>query len=418
MLRLFLVLLMLVTLPAFAYQQLDIDLDTGNSFTMTQFEGEGHTLLIWLPSERGLGQGYIPIAMDLAAMDTDVWAVNLHESYITPTGRGSFESIEMDDLLALIDVAASHGFEEVYLLSTDLGAQLTLDMAYLWQQQNPESSLLRGQVLFSPHLVKGRTEMGKEAQYVDITAYSNLPVYLIVPQYSTKYARAREISQQLARGGSQVYMHQIRGAQGGYHMRPEEDLKALDIAERDKLAQVIQSSINLMKNTPLAALHDGYQFNEYSKTDRTQPKEPELHPYQGNAIPPPLMLTDLDGKPFDLKASEGQVVLVNFWASWCGPCVEEVPSLSRLVNRLQGKPFKVAAVNIGESAEIIRQFTREIPVNFDILLDPDGTVVRAWKVYAYPSNYLLDKEGRIRYAYRGALEWDAPDIIETIQSLF
>ena len=75
------------------------------------------------------------------------------------------------------------------------------------------------------------------------------------------------------------------------------------------------------------------------------------------------------------------------------------------------------AVNIGEQPEAIRRFMQRIPVNFDILLDPESRAVRDWKVYAYPSNYLVDRSGRIRYGYRGALAWDAPEIVETIESL-
>ncbi len=418
MLRIYLLMLLFAVFPAHAYQSLEIELDTGNSLTISEFQGEGETLLVWLPSERGLGQGYFQVALDLAAMDTSVWAVNLHESYIIPTGRGSFQDIDMEDLLALIKVAEARGFKQVYLLSTDRGAQLTLDIAYLWQQQHPQSSLLRGQILFSPQLVKGRTEMGMDAQYIDVSSYSNLPVYLIVPQYSTKFARAREISQQLAKGGSQVFIHRLKDTQGGFHMRPEEDLKPADIASRENLAQLLQSAIRLMQSSPVASIQPGYQFSEYSKVDKSPLKVPELHAYKGNVKPQGLKLKDVNGNWFDLEDSKGEVVLVNFWATWCGPCVEEVPSLSRLVTRMKGSPFRVAAVNIGESAETIRQFTREIPVNFDILLDSDGDAVRDWKVYAYPSNYLIDREGNIRYAYRGALEWDAPGIIQTIQALF
>ena len=84
---------------------------------------------------------------------------------------------------------------------------------------------------------------------------------------------------------------------------------------------------------------------------------------------------------------------------------------------MKGKPFKVLAVNIGETREDIRLFLEKIPINFDVLLDSNGNAVRDWKVYAYPSNYLIDREGKIRYAYRGALEWDAPEVVATIEGL-
>ena len=111
--------------------------------------------------------------------------------------------------------------------------------------------------------------------------------------------------------------------------------------------------------------------------------------------------------------------MVNFWATWCGPCVKEIASLLRLIERLKDQPFRVVPVNIGESKARVEAFLkkRKVTPNFKVLFDPDGKVARQWKIYAYPSNYLLNKQHKVRYGYRGALEWDEPHIIETIQEL-
>jgi thiol-disulfide isomerase/thioredoxin len=416
--RIYLILLLLISFSVEAYQNIEIELDTGSTLSVTQFKGDGKSLIIWLPSERGLGQGYITIALDLAAMDLDVWAADLHESYIIPTGRNSLYEMDMDDQLALIDVAKSQGYQDVFLLSSDRGAQLALNAAYLWQQKNDHADLIKGLLLFSPHLVQGRTEMGDSASYVEISNYSNLPVYMLLPQYSTKFARGKEIAAQLSKAGSQVYIHTFKGVQGGFHMRPEEDLKSVDISAREQLAENLYAAVGLLKASRKRDITPGYRYTDNGKLDNRKIKTPNLHPYKADPNPQSLVLKDINGKTFDLSATSDEVILVNFWASWCRPCVEEVPSLSRLVNRMQGRPFKVVAINIGESSQDIKQFTQSIPVNFDILLDQDGQAVRDWKVYAYPSNYLIDREGKIRYAYRGALEWDAPEIISTIESLF
>ncbi len=421
MIRLFSLVFLLFIQPLYAYENIELDLATGTSMNLTQFEGEGKTLLLWLPSERGFGQGYVPVSLNLAADDIDVWVAHLHETYIVPSGRLSLQEMEIDDLVALIDSAQQQGFEEVFLVSGSRGMQLAIKTAYRWQQKHPASDFIKGHISFTPHLVKGRTEIGQPAQFIESASYSNLPVYLLQPQHSTKYAHSWQIVRQLQKGGSATYVHFLQGVQGGFHMRPNEDLTELDIETREQLPGILEQAMNLLRVTPSGRLIEGFNPDQEDLVDSAMAQTrrlPALHAYQGDKNPPPLNLQDLAEQVFDLQSATGQVVLVNFWATWCGPCVEEIPSLSRLVERMKGKPFKVVAVNIGESTEDIKQFVKSIPVNFDILLDKNGQAVRDWKVYAYPSNYLLDKNGQIQFAYRGALRWDAEPIIDTIESLF
>jgi len=84
---------------------------------------------------------------------------------------------------------------------------------------------------------------------------------------------------------------------------------------------------------------------------------------------------------------------------------------------MQSKPFEILTVNIGEDSKVIKEFVNKIKFDLPILMDADGIAVKDWKVYAYPSNYVLDKQGIIRYAYRGALEWDSENIVKTFEDL-
>ena len=130
-----------------------------------------------------------------------------------------------------------------------------------------------------------------------------------------------------------------------------------------------------------------------------------------------LVLNNLIGEKVSLDQYRGKVVLLNFWASWCKPCVEEVPSLARLNEKLKATDFQILTINVGESKQQINEFMKKVPFDLPILLDESGIAVKNWGVYAYPSNFLLDKNGTIRYVYRGALEWDAPNIVKTISQL-
>lgn len=142
----------------------------------------------------------------------------------------------------------------------------------------------------------------------------------------------------------------------------------------------------------------------------------ELKPYKGGATPP-LVLTDLQGQRHDLREYAGKVVMVQFWATYCAPCVKEMPSVERLKKQLAGKPFAILAVNMGESDAEIAEFLKKIKIDFPILRDPDAKAIEAWKVFVAPSTFVLDKHGKIRHTLQGGAEWDAPTLIRTITAM-
>jgi thiol-disulfide isomerase/thioredoxin len=150
---------------------------------------------------------------------------------------------------------------------------------------------------------------------------------------------------------------------------------------------------------------------------RVASAEPELQPWTGANPAPPIELKTLDGRPFQLQELRGKVVLVNFWATWCEPCVEEMPSIQKLRARLANAPFEVVAVNHQEGEARIRGFLKKVPLDFPIVRDTDGDVARAWRARIFPSSYLVDAEGRIRYVLAGATDWAAPATVNKVESL-
>jgi len=99
------------------------------------------------------------------------------------------------------------------------------------------------------------------------------------------------------------------------------------------------------------------------------------------------------------------VVLVNFWATWCEPCRDEMPSINKLRASLAGQPFAVLAVNLAEPETRIRRFLEKVPMEFTVLLDRDTNVAKAWNARILPASYLLGPDGRIRYSVRGEIDW-------------
>ncbi|MFO7594090.1 MAG: TlpA disulfide reductase family protein, partial [Pseudomonadota bacterium] len=110
----------------------------------------------------------------------------------------------------------------------------------------------------------------------------------------------------------------------------------------------------------------------------------------------------------------------NFWATYCGPCIKEMPSMQRLKEKLGDKPFAILAVDMAEEKSTVEAFLKkhDIEVNFPILLNPEGDVVEQWMITAVPTTFIVDPKGKIRYALFGGIEWDKPDVIETINGLF
>jgi len=141
-----------------------------------------------------------------------------------------------------------------------------------------------------------------------------------------------------------------------------------------------------------------------------------LTPWTGRATPS-LELAALDGRRHSLAEYRGRVVLVNFWATWCAPCRAEMPSLERLRRSLEGEPFVLLAVNVGEDAAAVRAFAEQLPMGFPLLLDRDTQVARAWGARALPVTFVVGPEGRIRYQALGERNWADVEIRSRLRAL-
>jgi thiol-disulfide isomerase/thioredoxin len=144
----------------------------------------------------------------------------------------------------------------------------------------------------------------------------------------------------------------------------------------------------------------------------------ELVPYTGQGLDAPAFaLKGLDGKPRRLADDRGKVVLVNFWASWCPPCLAELPSMQRLADRLRPEAFAVFAINVGESPFRVTKFMKLIGTRLNVLLDEEGETFQAWGGSVYPTSFVLDSEGQVRYVAYGPLEWDQDEVVQTLSGL-
>ena len=142
----------------------------------------------------------------------------------------------------------------------------------------------------------------------------------------------------------------------------------------------------------------------------------QLKPWSGGATPA-LELRDVEGRLHRLADYRGKVVLVNFWATWCEPCREEMPSMNRLRASLAGQPFEVLAVNLAESEARIRRFVEQVPLEFAVLMDRDSAAAKAWQARVLPISFLVGPDGRIRYSVVGEIDWTQERVRKAIVGL-
>jgi len=116
---------------------------------------------------------------------------------------------------------------------------------------------------------------------------------------------------------------------------------------------------------------------------------------------PDFTLPSLDGPNLRLQEQRGQVVMINFWATWCGPCRVEMPHLARLYDKYRGSGFTVLAVNIDEDPYKAASLAKQLGMRFPVLLDKEKKVSRLYDLSTMPSTILVDREGRVRYVHRG-----------------
>ena len=142
-----------------------------------------------------------------------------------------------------------------------------------------------------------------------------------------------------------------------------------------------------------------------------------LKPVSDEVAAPSLTLKDLQGDIHDLKDYRGQVVLVQFWATYCGPCRKEMPSMNKMMTKMGDTPFKILAVDMGESEAEVKPFVSEVKPEFTILMDEEGKSIEDWRVFAAPSNFIIGPDGNIKYTLFGGVEWDSDELIEKLKAL-
>lgn len=388
---------------------------TGDEINIISHPASGNTLYIWLPSEAGPQLSEQQTAEQLARKGIEVWRIDLLEDYFLPLAASSMERIPDIAISELIQHAINKTRKQVFLVSTGRGAIPLLRGARHWQVQQPQQPGLAGVILLSPKFFLETPDPGIEGEIMPVVKATNLPLFILQPNKSPWFWKLDKTIPALQQGGSDVYVRYLSNVRDRFNFRPDATSDEKQLSTRLDILLIQANKLLLpfsqQSRQPVTATAKIPEV-KIGKKDRV------LQVYKGQPVPPPLALQDLDGNIIDLQNMKGQVVLVNFWASWCPPCVHEMPSMQRLQENFKSHPFTILGVNMAEDKQTIKTFLdTKVRVNFPVILDSDGAALKRWGVFAFPTSYVIDKKGHIRYALFGGIEWDTPDIMTKIQNL-
>ena len=380
-----------------------------------QFSSEGDKLLLITPSSHGITSGLLSLSNKLSKLGVEVWVADPFSTWFLPEGLSSLGKIPTTAYAGLISKAHQHASltgKKLYLFTFDRGTQGLLEATRKWQAGNQEQ-ILDGVILASPNLYRKTPSAGKSGEFLPIAKATNHPIFLFSTEKSTLALRLQDTISALKSGGSDVFAKVLHGVRDRFFFRT-------DASQQEKLMTegFPKMIIQAMRMTSLyAKLRLVAPIPHVQIAARSKVSTGKLLPYKGTLSVKDFKLEDLSGKQHSLSNYKGQVVLLNFWASWCPPCVHEMPSMSQLNATLSNKPFSILAVNLGEPRADIEQFIETHPVNFPVLLDSKQILPKAWKVFAFPTSFIVDKQGKIRFSVAGGIDWNEQFVRNAIDML-
>jgi peroxiredoxin len=194
------------------------------------------------------------------------------------------------------------------------------------------------------------------------------------------------------------------------------DVKPAPVAARPRLWPVLLTLAGLafLSVRFFGATYDAI---EKARTNACRALSPDPVPaFLQNREAPDFQLPDATGKMVSLSAQRGHPVLVNFWATWCPPCVEEVPSMEDLAGRLEKTDIRMLAVSVDDSWDTVRQFFVK-GTKMGVLLDLSKNVPKSFGTEKFPESFMVDASGKVRHYFINKRDWSKPEAIACLESL-
>lgn len=380
-----------------------------------RYPSNGSRMAIWIMPGMGEPDRMFRTAQQLAESGVEVWLVDLAESLFLPAGPATMRQLDGRYVAGLIEAAHRQTSKNIVLIGRSYSAIPVLRGARSWQQRQQSlrksDAYLTGAILFSPELYATIPALGLEPVFEPIAEASNIPIVLFQADKRGNRGQLETLVSKLQSGGSSTFVKILPGVTGLYY---HEDTAPETLATLETIPAQMIASMKLLDQAPLP-------MNVVALPKAAEVKglglDTQLNPFKGNPVPQPINLQTARGQQVVRKDYSGRVTLVNFWASWCGPCVEEIPSLNNLRELMDGQAFELISVNYAEDPKRIAGFLKKVQVDFPVLMDVDGLVSNSWKVLVFPATFVIGPEGKIVYGVNGAIHWDNPGVVSELKAL-
>ncbi len=406
--------LLLLLLFCSTAHALTIQDEADNELQIEVMAAEGELLTLWftdLVEEQR--PHFRQLLRSLQQSGIEVWTTRVLEDLFLTREDSAIMGLDGSRIAALIEAAQQQSEKDILLLSYDKMSIALLRGIRYWQQHYKNRGRVAGAALLYPNLFIAPTRAGDHPTPAPILSQTNVPLVLFQPQQGQHAKRADQVMERLWAAGSAATLFPLQGIRDWYIMHEPGKYPA-EAPVRKRLPRQLKQLAKQMRFYPFpeAALP------EQPATEITV----EHDPYRLISIPeqplaPDFTLLNPHGTPYTLNQLRGKVVLVNFWASWCPPCIEEMPSMNSIYQRYREQGLEMLGINFQEEPTQITQFLKKVKVDFPVLFDHDGKVAHQWNVFSMPTSFLVDREGRVRYSVSRSIHWDLPETIAILDKL-
>lgn len=403
-----------------ASESFDLPLNSGEEVTIkvypATFSEADKPTLIWFTEGYSSRKPFKTLISEFNDLGYEFWQVDLLESYFlerTPTNVRSLSGEGVAAVLQYANQQSSQTGKPFVPISTGRMSLILLRGSRLWQlNQHPNNGVgqLKQVVTFFPNFFDAPKKAGDAPRLFPIVSSSSLPITVVQPSEGTYKWKLPLIIKALESSQSQVTIASAANSRDWYFLR--RDPTELEKQEGAKIPERFEAWLKAGQVSP--ELHFKPVDNLQSTTATMSMKGLVAI---NKRMAPDFELTDIKGKKIHLSNKRGKVILLNFWASWCPPCVKEIPSMNRLAKSFDENQFEIVSVNFKETPETIAKFLKNAQVDFPVLVDLDGKVSNQYEIFAFPSSFIIDAQGQLRYSVNTAIEWDESHVKQVLNAM-